>query len=158
MKDKLGQIWLILLVVFIIGLSIALWWTARRRALVTNIDYLTYEAGRILGCPAYPIGPDLAKDLNQNGQSEYLFSCDSSLAQPHKRFVVLEVLHKKPTVLLHFAEGQWLAGEGPAMDEAYWLLDRRQRILLLSPIKNQQQTETLWQMIWKSKGMAFEEE
>lgn len=158
MKDKLGRIWLLVLLGLIVGLAGALWWSASRRAPVTNLEYLTYEVSQILGCPAYVIAPELASDLNGNGRPEYVFSCDSILSRPQERFILAEIFDKKPQVLLHFSNGQWVVGRGPKMEALYWMLDRRRRVILLNPIQEERQSETLWRMIWKGGQVQLEEE
>lgn len=130
MRDRAGQIWLVSLMLFIIGLSVWLWMSGRRVSPQAEETYLAYEASRILGCQPYVLSQDLRLDLNGNGVREYLVSCDSSLGSEQRHFAIIEIQRKKVHIFMHFREGVWLAGEGPSVHGGHWVIDRRAKALM----------------------------
>ena len=130
MRDRAGQIWLISLMLFIIGLSVWLWMSGRRISPQAEETYMAYEASRILGCQPYVLSQDIRLDLNGNGVREYLVSCDSSLGSEQHHFAIIEIRRKKAHVFMHFREGVWLVGEGPSVHEGHWVIDRREKALM----------------------------
>jgi len=130
MRDRAGQLWLLFLVLFIVGLSVWLWRSGRRISPQAEETYLSYEASRILGCQPYVLSRDIRLDLNGNGVREYLISCDSSLSSEQVHFAIFEVNRKRVHVFLHFREGAWLVGEGPSVQVGHWVIDRREKVLM----------------------------
>lgn len=136
MTDKVGRLWLIGLFLGLIGLSAYLWWVGKEMKEPSQTTYLTAEAGRLLGCSPYLISAGMRLDANQNGIPEYLFSCDSSLGAPHKRFIWLEIEKKKVRILLWHTENGFKVGRAYQPAEAYsWLLDRGNGELLALPLR-----------------------
>ncbi len=145
MKDTWGKIWLLVLGGAILGLSLSLWrqgTTIREEARET---YLHAEAQRLLGCRVYLLSAGLSLDINQNGVREYLFSCDSALSVQHVRFVWLEVRAKKLAVLLAHSENGWEVGGAPGPSSGVsWLLDRREKTLLVVPAGQEEPLQLQW--------------
>ncbi len=144
MRDKAGQIWLVSLMLFIIGLSIWLWMGGRRVSPQAEETYLAYEASRILGCQPYVLSQDIRLDLNGNGVREYLISCDSSLSSEQSHFAILEVHRRKVHVFMHFREGVWLVGEGPLVRGGHWVIDRRAKALMFVG-----EGDRYFKLVWK---------
>ncbi len=149
MKDQLGRIWLLGLLLLILGLSIWLWMNARGTAPQAQEDYLLHEAAQRLGCQPYLLSKGLEIDLNADGKREYLFSCDSALSASHHKFVLLQIVRKKIQPLLYFEEGQWHVGEGPSVSSGTWLIDRRREALLFLS-SDEPESGQYYRLIWDS--------
>jgi hypothetical protein len=130
MRDRLGQIWLLMLLGLIIGLSVWLWVSGRKEAPQASEIYVSYEASRLLGCQPYVLNKTLPLDINRDGVREYLVSCDSSLSSQHFHFAVVQVRKKGIEVFMHFRNGVWLVGRGPKAEGGHWVIDRGERRLL----------------------------
>lgn len=157
MKERWGQIWLISILLGVVGISLALWLTGQQQASEAQLLYAHGEASRILGCSAKLLHPGVQLDLNQNGFPEYLFSCDSELAQTHTRFIILEFRKRKVRVLLHYQPTGWVKGEGPERVQGYsWLLDRKQGIVQALPILEREDTFAQpLKLIWNEQQEVF---
>jgi len=144
MKDWLGQLWLIGLLIFIVGLSVWLWVSGRQKASQASEDYAVYEASRLLECQPYVLNQGITLDVNRDGIQEYLISCDSALGAEHRRFVLFQIRRKKIAVLLQFQEGAWIVGAGPAVQAGYWAIDRHKREMLFVDGNG-----TYYKLLWK---------
>ncbi len=144
MRDKVGQMWLVFLMLFIIGLSVWLWVGGRRGSPQAEETYLAYEASRILGCQPYVLNKDIPLDLTDDGAREYLISCDSSLSSEHFHFAIFQIKRKNVQVLMHFREGEWLVGKGPMIRGGHWLIDRRKKTVVFVG-----EGDTYFRPVWK---------
>ena len=150
MRDRLGQVWLLGILVFIAGLSVWLWVSGRQSAPQASEDYSIYEASRLLECTPYVLNKGIALDINRDGVQEYLISCDSSLMREHRHFVLFQIRRKKVEVLLQFREGTWVVGAGPAVRSGYWVVDRRRQEMLFVD-----REDVYYRLLWKDRHIEL---
>ncbi|MCS7189573.1 MAG: hypothetical protein RMJ66_06580 [Bacteroidia bacterium] len=156
MRDYWGRIWVVALFLGILILSLWLWFQGKNKREAAPIAYLIVEAQKALKCTPYLLNRGVYTDLNQNGALEYLFSCDSDLSALHQRFIWLELRDKKVFPLLHHTEGGWVVGGGKAGKQGVsWLIDRRQKTILILPMSSDSFVEPV-EVIWNPKESCLQ--
>lgn len=154
MTDRLGRIWLIGLFLGLVVLSVYLWRAGKAVRAPSQITYLTAEAHRLLGCKPYLLSEGIQLDANGNRIPEYLFSCDSALTSPHRRFIWLEIEKKKVRILLWHNDSGWAVGGGKPAPAYSWLLDRANHQLLVLPSQEDTFAEPL-EILWDNRQQVL---